>query len=253
LAVGPKFKSDISYRRSAAGNATCEIYSDGFPAVPGGGVIGKQSSRYGVIAKPIVIFVVGTLLTLVVSAIYRIRRRPDLRASFEIVAESLLPFWSVFALPQRIVANKDYKRYRNDVLEAMLQKSDIEFIAMTEGKLNAENPEEFWDIRLRLHGVDIGIDVHTESQGWLHDDDRFMEFCARLSHMTKVINGKSFLAFDKRITPLNKLERLSLILTNLNRASSGHEITLVFGRPSEVADEITSMMQQLETQGTSGA
>ena len=244
LAVGPKFKVDVSYRRTGLGDPKCEIFSDGFPAVSTEDAANKTRNGHSLFLKPLAVFVLGTIITVVASVLYLIRRRPELKTSFEIVFGSLFPFASVFFMPARLARdwarNQDYREYRNKVFEALLNKDNVQFPFLTDGQLRTDKPEEFWDIQAEIKGIKVGVDVHTKSQEFLSGDNHCVEFCACLSHMTRIMGGKSFLVFDTAQENSDEWKRLVQIISKLNHANPSHEITLVFGNPSEAVEKIIS-------------
>jgi hypothetical protein len=247
LAVGPKLKVEVSYRRTAPGEPKCEIFADGFPAVPSGATVGKNETRTG-ITVPLTVFIVGMLVTLGVSTFYRLRNRPELKSSFGIVLRTLFPFKAFRALSRQIITDKEYEHYRNELLKALLKQTDVEFLSLTKGTLQTNDPEEFWDIRLKIDGVVVGIDAHTASQNWFDNASReLVEFCAYLSSMTIAMRGKSFLVFDRPFGSPDNVAEVRTTLDDFNRASAGHDVALVFGSPAEAAREIGLIASRKKT------
>jgi hypothetical protein len=144
-------------------------------------------------------------------------------------------------MPTRLAASNDYRDFRNKIFKVLLQKDGVEFISLAEGSPSAEKPEEFWDIQLSINGLRIGIDVHAGSQNWIRDSNKPVDFCARASQMTKSIDGKSFVVFDKADESSEDWKEFTEIVSALNRANQTHEITLIVGDSADaVAEKIVN-------------
>jgi hypothetical protein len=191
LAVGPKFKIDVSFRRTRTGDAVSEIYSDGFTAIPTPSGSDSQNAKFNVF-KPLTIFVLGTLLTVAVSLFYTMKRMPELKDSVLMLfdAVSPFPFKKFRELQSAVTGHIQYMGYRSAILREIIRRPNVEITSVTEGKLKAVDPSHFWDIQLKISGAVVAIDAHTQSQNWF-DGKGDVEFCAKLSLMTKAINGHS--------------------------------------------------------------
>lgn len=230
MAIGPTFKATISYLRSSDVPSKIEIFADGFPSVRVEDI--QKADQPGFSFRlPWRVFLVGLVVTL----LYRLGREPRVRSIALSLLTTVAPYpFSPLLIRRTIQAREEWTVHRDDLLCELLKDRKVSLLSTTDGGLDSDEPDYFWDAIVQIDKKIIALDFHSANQsfdGLIGNEADCRHFTLRLLAM--IFKGEIDLAFiilDEDVKP----DKFLKIVDSIGRK----KIIYLFGDTVSVAAAI---------------